>query len=218
MQSIIKFEFEEHLKTSQATFESIGHSVEVAAKLCIDCLKDGKKILLFGNGGSAADAQHIAAELVGRYKAERKGLAAIALTTDTSALTAIGNDYGYHRVFDRQVEALANTGDVAIGISTGGCSANVVSALKLANEAGKHWIEEAERHFSAVECDNFVDLPKARPEVFWASIDEKCLRMTLRFACPLNKRGQLEKSIVKRFWVEYGELTSVQADTDSKTD
>ena len=134
MQSIIKFEFEEHLKTSQATFESIDHSLEVAAKLCIDCLKNGNKILLFGNGGSAADAQHIAAELVGRYKTERKGLAAIALTTDTSALTAIGNDYGYDRVFDRQVEALANTGDVAIGISTGGSSANVASALKLAKD------------------------------------------------------------------------------------
>ena len=134
MQSVIKFEFEEHLKTSQATFESIGHSVEVAAKLCIDCLKNGNKILLFGNGGSAADAQHIAAELVGRYKTERKGLAAIALTTDTSALTAIGNDYGYDRVFDRQVEALANTGDVAIGISTRGSSANVTSALKLAKD------------------------------------------------------------------------------------
>lgn len=134
MQSIIKFEFEEHLKTSQATFESIGHSVEVAANLCLDCLKNGNKILLFGNGGSAADAQHIAAELVGRYKTERKGLAAIALTTDTSALTAIGNDYGYDCVFDRQVEALANTGDVAIGISTGGSSANVASALKLAKD------------------------------------------------------------------------------------
>ena len=134
MQSIIKFEFEEHLKTSQATFESIGHWEEVAAKLCIDCLKNGNKILLFGNGGSAADAQHIAAELVGRYKTERKGLAAIALTTDTSALTAIGNDFGYDCVFDRQVEALANTGDVAIGISTGGSSANVASALKLAKD------------------------------------------------------------------------------------
>ena len=134
MQSIIKFEFEEHLKTSQATFESIGHSVEVAAKLCIDCLKNGNKILLFGNGGSAADAQHIAAELIGRYKTERKGLAAIALTTDTSALTAIGNDFGHDHVFERQVEALANSGDVAIGISTGGASANVVSALKLAKD------------------------------------------------------------------------------------
>jgi len=83
-------------------------------------------------------------------------------------------------------------------------------ALRLADEAGKHWIEEAERHFSAVERDNFVDLPKARPEVFWASVDEKCLRMTLRFACPLSKRGQLEKSIVKRFWVEYGEIEPPQ--------
>jgi D-sedoheptulose 7-phosphate isomerase len=136
MQSIIKFEFEEHLKTSQATFESIGHSVEVAAKLCLDCLKNGNKILLFGNGGSAADAQHIAAELVGRYKTERKGLAAIALTTDSSTLTSIGNDFGYNLVFDRQIEALANTGDIVIGISTGGTSANVLSALKLAKELG----------------------------------------------------------------------------------
>ncbi|HEX4916333.1 MAG TPA: mechanosensitive ion channel domain-containing protein [Limnobacter sp.] len=80
--------------------------------------------------------------------------------------------------------------------------------LKLANEAGKHWMEEAERHFSMVEKNNFVDLPKARPEVFWTSVDEKCLRMTLRLACPLNKRGQIEKSIVKRFWLEYGEQVS----------
>ena len=136
MQSIIKLEFEEHLKTSRATFESIGYSVEVAAKLCIECLENGNKVLLFGNGGSAADAQHIAAEMMGRYKIERKGLAAIALTTDTSVLTAIGNDYGYDRVFDRQVGALANTDDVAIGISTGGSSTNVVSALKLAKNLG----------------------------------------------------------------------------------
>ena len=92
--------------------ESVGKSIEIAAELCIDSLKKGNKILLFGNGGSAADAQHIAAEIVGRYKTERKGLSAIALTTDTSALTAISNDYGYLHVFDRQVEALANEGDV----------------------------------------------------------------------------------------------------------
>ena len=87
-----------------------------------------------GNGGSAADAQHIAAELVGRYKNERKGLPAIALTTDTSAITSISNDYGFAHVFDRQVEAIANKGDVVIGISTGGTSANVVNALKTANK------------------------------------------------------------------------------------
>jgi len=136
MRSIIEFEFNEHLKASKATMESIGDSLEIAAKLCIESLQSGGKILIFGNGGSAADAQHIAAELVGRYKVERKGLAAIALTTDTSALTSIGNDYGYERVFDRQVEALANEGDAVIGISTGGSSANVISALKLANKLG----------------------------------------------------------------------------------
>ena len=136
MKSIIEFEFNEHLKTAQATMELIGDSLEIAANLCINSLKSGGKILIFGNGGSAADAQHIAAELVGRYKTERIGLPAMALTTDTSALTAIGNDYGYDRIFNRQVEALANKGDVIIGISTGGSSGNVISGLKLAKELG----------------------------------------------------------------------------------
>jgi len=136
MQSTIKFEFSEHLKTAQATLEYISDPLEIAAKLCIDSLQNGGKILIFGNGGSAADAQHIAAELVGRYKVERRGLPAIALTTDTSALTSIGNDYGYDQVFDRQVEALANKDDVAIGISTGGSSGNVINGLKTAKELG----------------------------------------------------------------------------------
>ena len=136
MQSNIKHEFSEHLIVSKKTMESIGKPIEIAAKLCINSLTNGNKILIFGNGGSAADAQHIAAELVGRYKTERKGLPAIALTTDTSVITSISNDYGYLHVFDRQVEALANKGDVLIGISTGGSSANVISALKLAKELG----------------------------------------------------------------------------------
>jgi D-sedoheptulose 7-phosphate isomerase len=136
MQSTIKFEFSEHLKTSQATLEYIAGPLEIAANLCIDCLQSGGKILIFGNGGSAADAQHIAAELVGRYKIERKGLAAIALTTDSSAITCITNDYNYNYVFSRQIEALANKIDLVIGISTGGTSANVVSGLKTAKELG----------------------------------------------------------------------------------
>ena len=136
MQSIIKHEFNEHLKTSKVTMESIGKLIEVAAEICIDSLKNGGKILIFGNGGSAADAQHIAAELVGRYKLERKGLSAIALSTDTSVLTAIANDYGYEHVFDRQIEALANPEDVAVGISTSGNSDNVINALKLAKNIG----------------------------------------------------------------------------------
>ena len=135
MKTIIENEFAEHLKVAQ-TMSVLTDRVEIATQLCIDSLKNGGKILIFGNGGSAADAQHIAAEMVGRYKVERKGLPAIALTTDTSALTSIGNDYGFNHVFDRQVEALANKGDVAIGISTGGSSGNVISALKLAKEMG----------------------------------------------------------------------------------
>ena len=136
MKSIIEFEFNEHLKTAQATLNYIAKPLEIATNLCIESLKNGGKILIFGNGGSAADAQHIAAELVGRYKVERKGLAAIALTTDTSALTSIGNDYGYKHVFDRQVEALANENDVAIGISTGGSSGNVINGLQTAKDLG----------------------------------------------------------------------------------
>ena len=136
MQSIIKKELNEHLTTLDATMKSIGSSLEVAANICIDSLKQGGKILIFGNGGSAADAQHIAAELVGRYKLERKGLSAIALSTDTSSLTAIANDYGYEHVFDRQIEALANPEDVAIAISTSGNSSNVINALQLAKNIG----------------------------------------------------------------------------------
>ena len=132
MQSIIKNEFNEHIATSKKTLEASISKIEIAANMCINSLKNRNKILIFGNGGSAADAQHIAAEIIGRYKTDRKGLAAIALTTDSSALTAISNDFGYEEVFKRQVEALALPGDTLIGISTGGSSKNVINALKLA--------------------------------------------------------------------------------------
>jgi len=135
MKSIIENEFAEHLKVAQKISTLTDH-LEVAAQLCIDSLKNGGKILIFGNGGSAADAQHIAAELVGRYKVERKGLAAIALTTDSSAITCIANDYDYDYIFSRQVEALSNSKDVVIGISTGGTSSNVISALDIAKNMG----------------------------------------------------------------------------------
>lgn len=102
------------------------------AEQAVAALRRGNKILLCGNGGSAADAQHIAAEFVSRFRRERRGLAAIALTTDTSILTAIGNDYGYERVFARQVEALGRPGDLVIGISTSGASASVNAALQAA--------------------------------------------------------------------------------------
>jgi len=134
MKSIIEFEFVEHLRTTEDTIKSISEPLEKAAKICIECLNNKGKIIFCGNGGSAADAQHLAAELVSRYKTERIGLGAIALTTDTSIITAIGNDYGFDRIFSRQIEALANPGDVLIGISTGGTSTNVVNALKTSLE------------------------------------------------------------------------------------
>ncbi len=109
--------------------------VEVAAAIAT-ALKNGGAVLVFGNGGSAADAQHFAAELVGRYEQERTAWPAIALTTDTSALTAIANDFGFERVFARQLEALGRKGDVAIGISTSGTSPNVLRALETGNERG----------------------------------------------------------------------------------
>ncbi|MDC0492615.1 D-sedoheptulose 7-phosphate isomerase [Candidatus Pseudothioglobus singularis] len=134
MKSIIQSEFIEHLKTSRDTMEAITEKIDQAASTCIDCLKKDNKVLICGNGGSAADAQHIAAEIVGRYKTDRKGLPAIALTTDTSAITAISNDFGYLNVFDRQIEALARESDVLIGISTGGSSENVINGIKRANQ------------------------------------------------------------------------------------
>lgn len=107
-----------------------------AAQLCIEALKRGNKIMLCGNGGSAANAQHIAAELVGRFRKERKPLPALALTTDTSILTAIANDFGYGEVFARQVEALGTPGDVLIAISTSGESANICHVLGAAEKRG----------------------------------------------------------------------------------
>lgn len=137
MKQTVNKEFISHLQTINMVIESgMEKDIVKAALMAVEALRKGKKIILFGNGGSAADAQHIAAELTGRYKTERRGLPGIALTTDTSALTAIGNDYGYERIFDRQIEALANEGDLVLGISTSGNSPNVINALKLAKEIG----------------------------------------------------------------------------------
>ena len=132
---MIKSELEGHLATIKATF-ALEAGIKKACETAVATLKAGGKILLCGNGGSAADAQHIAAELTGRYKTERGALAGIALTTDTSALTAIGNDYGYEFVFSRQLEALGREGDLLIAISTSGNSGNVVKALELARKIG----------------------------------------------------------------------------------
>ena len=112
------------------------NAVVEATDVIVASLRGGGKVLVFGNGGSAADAQHFSSELVGRFLRERKGLAAVSLTTDTSALTSIGNDYTFERIFARQVEALGANGDVALGITTSGNSTNVLAALVRARELG----------------------------------------------------------------------------------
>ena len=114
----------------------LGPTIARAGGLLVESLRAGGKLLFFGNGGSAADAQHLAAEFVGRYAAERAPLAAIALTTDSSALTAIGNDFGFDQIFVRQIRALGRPGDVAIAISTSGRSRNVILGVEAAREAG----------------------------------------------------------------------------------
>jgi len=134
MLETIKQEFLSHQETVEESFNKLLPTIKIAAQEIINALKNGNKVLLFGNGGSAADAQHIAAEFTGRYKTNRTALGAIALTTDTSALTAISNDFGYEIVFARQIEALANSGDIVLGISTSGNSKNVLVALEKAKE------------------------------------------------------------------------------------
>ena len=126
----------ESVRVKTEFFQANASLVAETAERIAAALRDGRKVLLFGNGGSAADAQHIAAEFVGRFLPDRPALPALSLATDTSALTAIGNDYGYNAVFSRQLQALGNTGDVAIGISTSGNSPSVLEALDAARAKG----------------------------------------------------------------------------------
>lgn len=129
-------EVAEHTAVIARTREAVQGEFVRLVDVCLRALRAGNKLLFFGNGGSAADAQHLATELVVRYKRNRPALAAVALTTDTSALTAIGNDFGFESLFSRQVEALCRPGDVAIGISTSGNSENVIRGLQAAKAAG----------------------------------------------------------------------------------
>jgi len=136
MHETIRTHLDEHLAVLQRVAGELPDAIAAAAALTIRGLAGGGKLLVMGNGGSAADAQHFAAELVGRFRCERAALAAIALSTDTSILTAVGNDYGFESIFSRQVEALARPGDVVFAISTSGRSPNVVKALAVARRLG----------------------------------------------------------------------------------
>jgi len=136
MQKIISEHFQGHAQVLELVSKTLADKIAECANLISDVLQRGNKILVMGNGGSAADAQHFAAELVGRFLLERKALPAIALTTDSSILTAVGNDYGFNEIFSRQVEALAAPGDLVLGISTSGNSENVCRALQVAADTG----------------------------------------------------------------------------------
>ena len=154
----------EHLESLQTLLDTKLAEIEEAGELICQTLSGGHKILLCGNGGSAADAQHIAAELVGRYEQQRRAFPAIALTTDTSALTALSNDYGYEEVFARQVQALAMQGDLLIAISTSGKSPNVIRAVEKAKALGCKTIAltGADGEPLTSICDLAVSVPAQR--------------------------------------------------------
>lgn len=136
MKERIKKIFQDSIEVKQAALDQNLNAIESAVKALAVSLRAGGKVLIFGNGGSAADSQHIAAEFVGRFQKERRALAAIALTTDTSALTALANDYSFDMVFSRQVQALGRKGDIALGLSTSGNSKNVIAAIETARTLG----------------------------------------------------------------------------------
>lgn len=138
MEEKIKSLIRESIEVKEKTLKEQSIVIAQIAQKIIQCYKQGKKVIFFGNGGSAADAQHLATELISRFQKERKSLPAIALTTDTSALTAIGNDYGFDKIFSRQVEAVVEKGDLVIGISTSGNSVNVIEGIKEAKKGGAY--------------------------------------------------------------------------------
>jgi len=163
IQQIIKKQIQDSVSIKEMILkdEIIIQNVAKAAEMVLDCYKSGNKTLLAGNGGSAADAQHIAGEFVSRFYFDRPGIPSIALTTDTSILTAIGNDYGYEKLFERQVQAHGNQGDVFIGISTSGNSQNIVNALIECKEKGVRTIGLTGRKSARMDdlCDVCIKVP-----------------------------------------------------------
>lgn len=171
MKNLIKQHIEQSIASKQAMLNDdvLLETVTNAAKACSKALANGNKILIAGNGGSAADAQHIAAELVGRFEKQRPSMAAIALTTDTSALTAIANDFGYEQVFARQLEGLGQAGDVFIGISTSGNSGNIVSSIDVAKKKN---ITTISLCGTGGKLPDLTDINIAIPETRTATIQE----------------------------------------------
>ena len=165
MKKDLKFFFEnqfiEHKNVLEKTRLSISESFHDSLMICLEALKKKKKILFFGNGGSASDSQHLATELTVRFNSNRPAIAALALTTDSSTITAVGNDFGFEFLFSRQIEALGNPGDVAIGISTSGKSKNIIVGLKKAQEIGLKTICFTGKHTKNLKniCSSVISIP-----------------------------------------------------------
>lgn len=162
--SLLQRSLHEHIQAVEALLKTHLPDIERSGQMICSALDRGNKVLLCGNGGSAADAQHIAAELVGTYELQRRAWPSIALTTDTSALTALSNDFGYEHVFARQVEALAREGDVLVALSTSGGSANVLKAAEVARKLGCQIIALTGRTGEplASMCDVAITVPSER--------------------------------------------------------
>ncbi len=163
-------------------FDACAKELDEASMMMAKCIKNGGKILICGNGGSAADAQHMSGELLGRFLMERKPLPAVALTVDTSTLTAVGNDYGYDEVFARQVSGLGNPGDVLVAISTSGNSGNVIKAIEAARGRGMHVVGFTGNTGGkmAALCDKMLCVPTKRTPLI-QEMHEACMHL----ACEL---------------------------------
>lgn len=190
MITAIKLQLDEHKALISKIEDTMTETIAATVSMLAETLAAGNKLLLLGNGGSAADAQHFAAEIIGRFKLERAALPAIALTTDSSVLTALGNDYGFDAVFSRQVEGLGRPGDVVFGISTSGNSANVLTALTKARKLGCRTVALLGRDGGAIKA--VADIALVVPCEDTPRIQEGHLTI-IHIICDL-----LEQSLFKR--------------------
>ena len=185
MKEVIEKTIAEHQAVLEAFHGSCAETIEAIARRCIESLRAGGKICFFGNGGSAADAQHLATEIVVRFTRNRRALPSIAFTTDTSLLTACANDFGYESVFARQVEGLCQPQDVVVGISTSGTSANVVKGLEAARKSGVATVSFTGR--DARDCGNLADFTLCAPSEVTARIQE-CHLLAGHIICDLVEK------------------------------
>ena len=187
---LVRRRIQASVRVKQRFSQKLIRNVALAAEKIAECHRSGGKLILLGNGGSAADAQHIACELVGRFLLERRALEAVALSTDTSILTCLGNDYGYDRIFERQIEACAKPGDVVVGISTSGNSPNVIRAMKRAKKVGCTTIGMTGR--GGGKLKGMVDVLLNVPSEETPRIQESHILMG-HIICELVERDVLEK-------------------------